>query len=283
MTHGKTYKYVIVIFFMAMIVEHWILKIVSDSKLERLSIETVTKQEFRDQEIGEELLTYVIEKSTPSTEIGLYLLECKFGYQEFQGAFSQENFAMLKKKWKAQEGWKTYQTFMSAIWDDLKYFPIPESTTDNSMAVTYVNSWMTERTYGGKRGHEGTDIMAMQNLPGIYPVISMTDGVIRSKGWLEKGGYRIGVEAPSGAYFYYAHLDSYASVEIGDEIKAGDLVGLMGDSGYGPEGTTGKFPVHLHVGVYIYPEETEMSINPYWLLRYLENRRVKCAYSSGDI
>ena len=91
------------------------------------------------------------------------------------------------------------------------------------------------------------------------------------------------MEAPSGAYFYYAHLDSYASVEIGDEIKAGDLLGFMGDSGYGPEGTTGKFPVHLHVGVYIYPEEKEMSINPYWLLRYLENRRVKCSYSCRDI
>ena len=216
MPHKKTYKYVIMILFMAMIVEHWILKLVSDSKLERLTIETVTKQEFRDQEIGEKLLTYVIENQTPSTEIGIYLLESKFGYQEFQETFSKESFAALKKKWMAQEGWQIYQKFMSAIWDDLKYFPIPESTVDNDMTVTYVNSWMSERTYGGNRGHEGTDIMSTQNLPGIYPIVSMTDGVVRSKGWLEKGGYRICVEAPSGAYFYYAHLDSYASVEIGD-------------------------------------------------------------------
>ena len=88
--------------------------------------------------------------------------------------------------------------------------------------------------------------MASKNVAGIYPIVSMTDGIVRSKGWLEKGGYRIGIEAPSGAYFYYAHLHSYASLEIGDEVQAGELLGFMGDSGYGVEGTTGKFPVHLH-------------------------------------
>lgn len=37
----------------------------------------------------------------------------------------------------------------------------------------------------------------------------------------------------------------------GDQVRAGDLLGYMGDSGYGPEGTTGQFPVHLHVGIYM--------------------------------
>ena len=278
MRHKKAYKYVILLFFLTILTEHWIIKLVSDSRLERLSNETVIKQEFRDQEIGEELLEYVMDSRMPATEIGLYLLETKFGYQEFQGSLSEETFTMLKHKWSKQEGWTVYQTTMKSIWNDLKYFPIPESTIDSKMQVTYGNSWMAERTYGGKRGHEGTDIMASQNVAGVYPVVSMTDGIVRSKGWLEKGGYRIGIEAPSGAYFYYAHLDSYTSIEIGDKIVAGNLLGFMGDTGYGVEGTTGKFPVHLHVGVYIYPEEKELSINPYWLLRYLEKQRVKCAY-----
>ena len=54
----------------------------------------------------------------------------------------------------------------------------------------------------------------------------MTDGTVTSKGWLPKGGWRIGITAPHGGYFYYAHLDSYADVEIGEEIKAGDLIGI---------------------------------------------------------
>ena len=283
MRYKRTYKIVIVIIFLAFVVEYGILKVVLDSKMERLNENMITEHGFRRQEIGEEMLEYIKQNGMSSEQIGLYLLESKFGYQDFQGKFTNENFDMLNRKWRKQEEWNMFQEYMSVIWDDLKYFPIPLSTTDSNLTVSYGNSWMNERTYGGKRGHEGTDIMAAQNIPGLYPVISMTDGVIRSKGWLEKGGWRIGVEAPSGAYFYYAHLDSYASVEIGDKINAGDLLGFMGDSGYGAEGTTGQFPVHLHVGVYIYSEEKEVSINPYWLLRYLEKYHVKCAYSSGDI
>lgn len=270
----------VLIFFCALFSEVWILKIVSDSQMERLSVETVQRMEYRDQEIGEEMLAYIENKESPSEEICLYLLESKFGYKPFSTTFQEQSFMRLKDKWKKQNGWDTYLKYTKAIWGDVKYFPVPESTTDKKMTVNFTNSWMNERTYGGRRGHEGTDIMATQNIAGIYPIVSMTDGIIRSKGWLEKGGYRIGVEAPSGAYFYYAHLDSYASVEIGDTIQAGDLLGFMGDTGYGSEGTTGKFPVHLHVGIYIYPEEQEMSVNPYWILRYLKNRRVKCSYNN---
>lgn len=280
MPSKKIRKLGVLIFFCALFSEVWILKIVSDSQMERLSVETVQKMEYRDQEIGEELLSYIENKSAPSLEVGLYLLESKFGYQEFTHSYEENSFKNLKGKWKDQKGWHSYIEYTEAIWDDVKYFPVPESTTDEKMGVAFTNSWMSERTYGGQRGHEGTDIMATQNITGVYPIVSMTDGIVRSKGWLEKGGYRIGVEAPSGAYFYYAHLDSYASVEIGDTIQAGDLLGFMGDTGYGPEGTRGKFSVHLHVGIYIYPEEQEMSVNPYWILRYLENRRVKCAYES---
>ena len=49
----------------------------------------------------------------------------------------------------------------------------------------------------------------------------------------------------------------------------------MGDSGYGPEGTTGQFAVHLHVGIYVDDETgSEISINPYWVLKWLEQKRL---------
>ncbi|MBQ8803996.1 MAG: M23 family metallopeptidase [Tyzzerella sp.] len=176
----------------------------------------------------------------------------------------------------SQKPWQEYSEMEQAIWEDVKYFPVPEFTSDPTLTVSYENSWMAERTYGGKRGHEGTDIMAAKNERGLYPIVSMTDGVVTKKGWLEKGGYRIGIVSPNGVYFYYAHLDSYADIEVGDEVKAGDILGYMGDSGYGPEGTVGQFAVHLHLGIYIYPNGEETSVNPYWILRYIENRKVKC-------
>ena len=42
------------------------------------------------------------------------------------------------------------------------------------------------RSYGGKRRHEGTDIMALDNKKGVLPIVSITDGVIEKMGWLEK-------------------------------------------------------------------------------------------------
>lgn len=183
---------------------------------------------------------------------------------------------LLEGQSDSQKPWQEYSEMEQAIWEDVKYFPVPEFTSDPTLTVSYENSWMAERTYGGKRGHEGTDIMAAKNERGLYPIVSMTDGVVTKKGWLEKGGYRIGIVSPNGVYFYYAHLDSYADIEIGDEVKAGDILGYMGDSGYGPEGTVGQFAVHLHLGIYIYPNGEETSVNPYWILRYIENRKVKC-------
>ena len=222
------------------------------------------------------MLSLLKDTSNPSKYVGIYLLESNFGYQEIQEDFNVKTFSLLEKKWEKQSNWDTYLQTMQSIWDDVRYFPIAESTSDPKLTVSYANSWMGERNYGGKRGHEGCDLIANKNERGLYPILSMTDGVVEKKGWLEKGGYRIGIKAPGGAYFYYAHLDSYANIEIGDEVKAGDVLGFMGDSGYGPEGTVGQFAVHLHLGIYIYPNNIETSVNPYWVLRYIEKSKVKC-------
>lgn len=166
------------------------------------------------------------------------------------------------------------KTFLENVEKDVNYHPIPESIVDKSLKISYIDGWMVERNYKGKRGHEGTDVMANVDKRGIYPVLSMTDGVITNLGWLEKGGYRVGITSNSGIYYYYAHLDSYANITEGQNIKAGELLGYMGDSGYGPEGTKGQFAVHLHVGIYTVRDGQEISVNPYHVLRFLENRKV---------
>ena len=102
----------------------------------------------------------------------------------------------------------------------MNYHPIPESIVDKSLKISYIDGWMVERNYKGKRGHEGTDVMANVDKRGIYPVLSMTDGVITNLGWLEKGGYRVGITSNSGIYYYYAHLDSYANITEGQNFWA---------------------------------------------------------------
>jgi murein DD-endopeptidase MepM/ murein hydrolase activator NlpD len=61
-------------------------------------------------------------------------------------------------------------------------------------------------------------------------------------------------------------------LKIGDTINAGQILGYMGDSGYGKEGTKGMFDVHLHFGIYVETPFGELSVNPYCILVYLENR-----------
>ena len=58
------------------------------------------------------------------------------------------------------------------------YFPVPESSEDEEADVSFENSWLFERTYGGSYGHEGTDLMPSVEKSGYYPVVSMSDGVV---------------------------------------------------------------------------------------------------------
>lgn len=165
------------------------------------------------------------------------------------------------------------EAIASVISEELVLFPIPESKTHPDYQAAFEDSWMSQRTFGGERGHEGTDIMLYPDERGLFPVLSMTDGIVEKKGWLPQGGYRLGIRSTGGIYYYYAHLNDYAQgLETGSAVVAGQLLGFAGDSGYSNiEGTVGNFPVHLHVGIYYNDAQgAETAVNPYPFLLPLE-------------
>lgn len=173
------------------------------------------------------------------------------------------------------ESFQELYRYNKAIFTDLMNFPVPLMAFEEK-DISYVDTWLALRQYGGNRRHEGTDLMDPKNTRGRIPVLSITDGTVEKLGWLEQGGNRIGIRSTNGGYFYYAHLDSYApGINVGDPIIAGQLLGFMGDSGYGPPGTVGMFDVHLHMGIYVDSNIGEMSVNPYWILKMLEDYRTK--------
>lgn len=249
-----------------------------------LNEQTLFSNEFRRHRLSEREITKMRELPAEKRgeAAGIYILNHWNGQRTPNNAtpFSPSSLfaGNTEQMWKDRPAWENFHKACEAIWNDVVYFPVPVSDTHKDYTVSYVDSWLSQRTFGGKRGHEGTDLMASEDRPGLYPVVSMTDGTVASKGWLPKGGYRLGILSPSGGYFYYAHLDSYAALEEGDRVSAGDILGFMGDSGYGPEGTTGMFATHLHVGIYIYPREKETSINPYWILRMIEEKKLSCSF-----
>ncbi len=244
-------------------------------KLNRLLLTEDTVEKIREHKISLELLSDFREWG--SKEDGLSCLEYLSAYL-ITGTESKKElewYYRQLKEYKPEEC-KVFTGYLSAVWEDLKYFPVPLSSVSDAN-VSYVDSWMYERTFGGKRGHEGTDLMASVNQRGRYPIVSITDGVVEKVGWLTKGGYRLGIRSPHGGYFYYAHLYDYArDFQPGDTIKAGEWIGFMGDSGYSEvEGTVGNFDVHLHLGIYVNrPDGEEMSINPYVMLQYLEDKKL---------
>ncbi|MBQ8815097.1 MAG: M23 family metallopeptidase [Lachnospiraceae bacterium] len=176
--------------------------------------------------------------------------------------------------------WTKLVNGFRTILADIRYFPVAADMENGLSGLGYENGWGDARTYGGDRRHEGTDIMDNANVRGSYPIVSISDGVIEHIGWLEQGGYRIGIRSPHGAYFYYAHLSHYAEdFVVGQPIAAGQIIGFMGDTGYSAvEGTVGNFPVHLHMGIYLETDHyDELSVNPYYILKYLENCTVSYA------
>ncbi len=188
------------------------------------------------------------------------------------------NYEKIRSSYR-KEDFDTYYKLFSDIMRDMVCFPIPAGyDSDISGSYMYGDSWGAERNYDSSRPHQGTDILDRENIRGRIPIVSMTDGVLKDMGWNELGGYRIGIVSDTGTYYYYAHLHSFAdNLSTGNRISAGQVIGFMGDTGYDKqEGTSGKFPVHLHVGISPNTElAREFWINPYPLLRYIESKKVE--------
>ncbi len=238
--------------------------------------------EFRNMTIApsayEALAHYADENGIDRWELlASAMITQDFVLEEEPAPEQEDEWAKLAQAYtgKEGEGFTALADSYQAVLADVQYFPVPYSSISKA-DVSYENSWMFERNFGGTRGHEGTDLMPTVDQAGLYPVVSMTDGTVERVGWLTKGGYRIGVRSLSGGYFYYAHLSAYASdFREGDTVKAGQILGYMGDTGYGEEGTTGQFAVHLHLGIYIRTANyAELSVNPYWVLRGIEEERL---------
>lgn len=254
-----------------------------------LTSDTVKSARFRSQDISPEafgsLETFAEEQSEDVWEVlAVTMIVSRFRLEKpisFHPETYQRYLSVLSR-WRP-DALKAVETVYRSVWADASCMPVRDMG-NGTTEIGYENGWMDARGADGERKHEGTDIFCWEagnESPaesGIYPVVSMTDGYVENVGWLPLGGNRIGIRSDSGGYFYYAHLSDYArDFQAGERVSAGELLGYMGDTGYGPEGTTGQFPVHLHLGIYFNAEDgTEISVNPYPLLRILDNAGESC-------
>lgn len=151
-------------------------------------------------------------------------------------------------------GFKTDQPLVSSVQEiwyklslpfQLAHLASQEPDTVLAMPVEGIRVSQVANTWGaprsGGRSHQGQDIFAGKGTP-IY---SATPGFVTRVADGGLGGKHVFVTGAGGRRYYYAHLDAFAEIEIGDKVSSSSLLGYVGNTGNAQ--TT---PPHLHFGVY---------------------------------
>ena len=135
-------------------------------------------------------------------------------------------------------------------------------------SFSHYDDFGNSRSYGFKRVHLGNDLMGSIGTP----IIAVESGIIEHLGWNQYGGWRIGIRSYDGKrYYYYAHLRKnhpYAEgLEEGMTVKAGDVIGYLGMTGYSTKENVNNINVpHLHFGMQLIFDESQIdSPNEIWI------------------
>lgn len=148
-------------------------------------------------------------------------------------------------------------------------------------SFSHYDDFGNSRSYGFKRTHLGNDLMGSIGTP----IIAVESGIVENIGWNQYGGWRIGIRSfDSKRYYYYAHLRKnhpYVNdLEEGDTVKAGDVIGYLGMTGYSIKENVNNINVpHLHFGMQLIFDESQVDspneiwIDVYQIIEFLKKNR----------
>ena len=116
-------------------------------------------------------------------------------------------------------------------------FPVKSKNTNS------IKSYWGDGRDNDARKHEGVDIFGNFRTP----VLAISEGTVTRVNENNLGGKVVWMRPKGKDYtLYYAHLDEQIAVE-GQEVKIGDTLGLMGNTG-----NARTTPTHLHFGIYTF-------------------------------
>ena len=148
-------------------------------------------------------------------------------------------------------------------------------------SFSHYDDFGNARSYGFKRTHLGNDLMGSIGTP----IIAVESGMVENIGWNQYGGWRIGIRSlDTKRYYYYAHLRKnhpYAEgLEEGMTVKAGDVIGYLGMTGYSTKENVNNINVpHLHFGMQLIFDESQVDspneiwIDVYQIIEFLKKNR----------
>ena len=155
---------------------------------------------------------------------------------------------------------------------------------------SHYDDFGNSRSYGFKRTHLGNDLMGSIGTP----IIAVESGIIEHLGWNQYGGWRIGIRSfDTKRYYYYAHLRKnhpYAEgLEEGMVVKAGDVIGYLGMTGYSIKENVNNINVpHLHFGMQLIFDESQVDspneiwIDVYHIIEFLKKNRSEVYMSNKE-
>jgi murein DD-endopeptidase MepM/ murein hydrolase activator NlpD len=142
--------------------------------------------------------------------------------------------------------------------------------------VQFSDTWGARRS--GGRGHRGTDIMSPK---GTW-VVAVDDGIVERLDWNDLSGWNITIRHADGWTSHYLHLNNDTSgtddgeggeetafvegLEVGSFVKAGEIIGFVGDSGNAEH--TGS---HTHFELHVEGRK----VDPYPFLEEAMDRKVR--------
>lgn len=157
-------------------------------------------------------------------------------------------------------------------------------------SFSHYDDFGNSRSYGFKRTHLGNDLMGSIGTP----IIAVESGIVENLGWNQYGGWRIGIRSFDGKrYYYYAHLRKnhpYAeNLEQGNVVKAGDVIGYLGMTGYSIKENVNNINVpHLHFGMQLIFDESQVDspneiwIDVYQIVEFLKKNRSAVYMSNSE-
>ena len=157
-------------------------------------------------------------------------------------------------------------------------------------SFSHYNDFGKLRSYGFKRTHLGNDLMGNIGTP----IIAVESGIVEHLGWNQYGGWRIGIRSFDGKrYYYYAHLRKdhpyIQNLQEGDIVKAGDVIGYLGMTGYSIKENVNNINVpHLHFGMQLIFDESQVDspneiwIDVYEIIEFLKQNRSEVYMSNKE-
>lgn len=143
------------------------------------------------------------------------------------------------------------------------YSPIAEG-----FSYSHYDDFGSSRSYGYRRSHLGNDLLGNVGTP----IVAVEGGTVECIGWNRYGGWRLGIRSfDKKRSYYYAHLRKnhpyHADIKQGSLVKAGQVIGYMGMTGYSEkENVNGMSVPHLHFGLQlVFDESQKEGTNQIWL------------------